>query len=345
MCNIAGYVGERDAAPILIKMIKQQEGFNGGYYTGIATLHEGKLYYEKLTGDTDYLTSHTRAASLPGKIGIIHSRTRSGGGDEWAHPFVGMHGDAPFCAYVANGGVGCYKGCAQEYNEMAQALLDEGYPLASQIQIDPPAYTQLRDGSSVHMSDVMCQMILRQMEKEPDPATAMANAFCEMPSEIVGLLLSLDAPDRIIYSRFNMPMSVAFAAHGAYLASSPLAFPADAREHALLMANSSGYVFRDRFTTLPMQAPPMPVAAITADLRARAYHAAIKTLKEKEMTYAEVSRLVISPLFEEEAPRPVAALTYDTLLALKKRGLLKERLEMREGVFPHLTAPKVMLSI
>ena len=62
MCNIAGYVGERDAAPILIGMMKREEGFAGGYYTGIATLSGGRLYHAKLTGDTDRLLALTGAA-------------------------------------------------------------------------------------------------------------------------------------------------------------------------------------------------------------------------------------------------------------------------------------------
>ena len=44
MCNIAGYTGFRRAAPVLIDMIRREEGFLGGYYTGIATIHEGKVY-------------------------------------------------------------------------------------------------------------------------------------------------------------------------------------------------------------------------------------------------------------------------------------------------------------
>ena len=88
MCNMAGYVGEFRAAPILIEMMKREEGIQGGFQTGIATYHEGKIYYAKITGDTDRLTAMTNAASLPGNIGIMHSRSNSGGLDEWAHPFV-----------------------------------------------------------------------------------------------------------------------------------------------------------------------------------------------------------------------------------------------------------------
>ena len=84
MCNIAGYIGERDAAPILIEMIRAQEGQNGGFYTGIATMHEGKIHYRKLVGSLDDLLKRTDAASLPGKLGIIHSRTPGFAGDEWS---------------------------------------------------------------------------------------------------------------------------------------------------------------------------------------------------------------------------------------------------------------------
>ena len=109
MCNIAGYVGSERAAPILLKMMKEQEGFLGGFYSGLATLHEGKIYYAKLTGDVNRLLSETNAADLPGSIGIIHSRSKSGGGDEWAHPFVGLKNGEAVTAYVANGSIGCFR--------------------------------------------------------------------------------------------------------------------------------------------------------------------------------------------------------------------------------------------
>ena len=44
MCNIAGYVGSKQAAPVLLEMLKKQEGFDSGFYTGIATIHEGKFF-------------------------------------------------------------------------------------------------------------------------------------------------------------------------------------------------------------------------------------------------------------------------------------------------------------
>ena len=104
MCNIAGYVGNRDAAPILIEMMRREEGFAGGYYTGLATLDCGVIHHRKLTGNLSDLLAKTDSESLPGKIGIIHSRSKSGGGDAFAHPFCNFRDNEATLAYVANGG-------------------------------------------------------------------------------------------------------------------------------------------------------------------------------------------------------------------------------------------------
>jgi len=50
MCNIAGYIGDRQAAPILVEMLRRQEWLDAGLGAGIATIHEGKIYHAKITG-------------------------------------------------------------------------------------------------------------------------------------------------------------------------------------------------------------------------------------------------------------------------------------------------------
>ena len=66
MCNIAGYAGQRRAAPILIEMLKRQEFYDGGMSTGIATIHEGKIHWRKVVGDVETLLRETDALELPG---------------------------------------------------------------------------------------------------------------------------------------------------------------------------------------------------------------------------------------------------------------------------------------
>ena len=65
MCNIAGYIGNRRAAPIRIEMLRRQEIYDGGLATGIATVHEGKLYMRKVAGNLDELLRDTDAIDLP----------------------------------------------------------------------------------------------------------------------------------------------------------------------------------------------------------------------------------------------------------------------------------------
>ena len=63
-CNVAGYIGNQSAAPILLEMLERQEGFAGGYYSGIATIASGKLHYAKVIGDVATLRKQTNAERL-----------------------------------------------------------------------------------------------------------------------------------------------------------------------------------------------------------------------------------------------------------------------------------------
>ena len=345
MCNIAGYVGTRDAAPIILDMLRREEGFAGGYYSGLATMQDGNIFSEKLTGDTARLLSKTPALSYRGNIGIAHSRSKSGGGDEWAHPFLGLRGNEARIAYVANGSLGCFAERLPEFSDLTLRLAESGYNFPSRtLGTETKRYPTLADGSAVHMSDTMCQLILRNIEDGMDSASAMESAFCEMPSEIVGLLLSLNEPDSIAYSRINMPMFLAFAEHGAYLASTPLAFPEDAGEPMLLPAGSSGRVFADRFESVKYKKCAASIAPIDAALICKAYAKVREILSATEKNFSELCREV-APLFSSADCKPTAALTYQILYALSKENLLLINEKRVSGVTDELDAPKLYVSI
>ncbi|MBQ6946443.1 MAG: hypothetical protein IJN42_00195 [Clostridia bacterium] len=343
MCNIAGYVGDRPAAPILMELIRKQEGLAGGFYTGIATIHNGKIHYAKLTGDLDCLLSFTEAAKLPGNIGIIHSRSNSGGGDAYAHPFVGgVHG-AVRTAYIANGSTGRFADRLKQSAVIAQQLLAQGYEMPSRTTVPNHRYPTLSDGSVVHMSDLMCQLITAKTDEGLSPDRAMAEAFCRLPSEIVGLLLSLDQPDCIAWARVNFPLSVAFAPHGAYLSSTPMAFPADAGSAQWMPALTAGRVYRDRFTLAPIVGFPAKVAQTDVGTLARGY-----ALAEK-MLCAEIScgqlRKALSELMDTDDLRCGLQFCYEILDAFAKEGRLQQRVLQVEGTAQGLTAPKFVYKL
>src|SRR5699024_10852738 len=88
MCVIAGYIGNKQAAPILLGMLRREEGFAGAFFSGIATVDKGKLYYDKVVGYSENLIKETDALKFPGTIGIAHGRPDMPGGCEYADPFV-----------------------------------------------------------------------------------------------------------------------------------------------------------------------------------------------------------------------------------------------------------------
>lgn len=340
MCNIAGYVGTKEAAPILLQMIREEEGFAGGYYTGIATLHEGRIYYAKLTGDTDRLCALTDAASLPGTVGIVHSRSKSGGGDEWAHPFVGYRDGEAQIAYVANGSIGCFKPMSAEFDALAQRLFDGGWELPSRVRIESTRYNTLRDGTVAHMSDMMCQLILRNTVCGMSETDAMEAAFCEMPSEIVGLLLSVAHPDSIFWSRINMPMFVAACAHGQYLSSTPTALPRDARMPVLLPPCSSGRITQSGWMPHTYRNAPAAVAPLTREVQCAIRSALESLLSDGEGHPLSELTKAVKPLFDAADCCPATAAVYRTLYRLQKKGKLITETRRVPGAREELDAPR-----
>ena len=344
MCNIAGYVGERDAAPILIDMLRREEGIDAGFYTGIATLHEGKIYYRKLCGDLDKLLRETDALSLPGKIGIIHSRTKSGGPDEWSHPFVsaGKRGNDARIAYVANGNSGIFAKRDPEYSLVAESLIKEGYKMDSEISLEDGIYNRLSNGNMVHMSDVMCAHIAKNIDLGNTPDLAIEKAYCDMPGDIVGLLLSIDSPDKIYYSKISRPMNVAFAEHGAYLATTTMAFPTDLiTKPERLPVLSAGYVTKDSFSSKRYSAPPCEVVSADLSLMTKIYKEIEGALSSGAAIHLYELHAVIKtllPNFTDKTTTRTQA-TYIALEALYADGRIEIVRETVEGVLPTESAP------
>ena len=328
MCNIAGYVGDGEATPILIEMIRRQEGLNGGFFTGIST-HDGeKIDYRKVEGDLDALLSHTDAECLSGRMGIIHSRTPSGGNWRWSHPFVTFFEGTVKMSYVANGGIGAFNGCKASYNVIADRLISEGIDIPCKIAFEGDKYNRLSTGEAVHMSDVMCQLIYEKKNMGRDTVDAMTEAFSEMPSEIVGLVIEEESPDRIYFSRINQPMFLGFGKDGAYLASTPMAFPKEIVEYNLLPALSSGVVYKDRYEVRGYDGFPEEVVAFDEHTLEEAEREVLSLLSEGEAGTNDIFGAVKKILPADRITQS-NAISYCVMSKLLKSGKIKPRASQR----------------
>jgi glucosamine 6-phosphate synthetase-like amidotransferase/phosphosugar isomerase protein len=346
MCNIAGYVGNKPAAGILIEMMKRQEGFGGGYYTGLATVSEGKLYHAKVIGDVEQLIKETDALNFPGTIGIIHSRSKSGGGREWAHPFIGCNGKM---AYVANGASGIYN--TEHYkkiaNEIANSLVEKGYKYEATAPNPIGRYPVLPDGTCVHMSDVMCQLISSKLDEGLNPVAAMREAFISKPSEIVGLMLHSDYPDMIFVSRINQPMMVGKGSGETFLGTTAMAFPdyVEPVNIESLPAAAVTEVFADGYRVHSGSTSVHTVAKITPSTWCMAYQCIEKALSEsKEPMSINDLRKCINHLWPENEPAPWATLIYEILHDLKLQGRLKISKVLTDGVTKDIKAESFRVS-
>lgn len=345
MCNMAGYVGRKRAAEVLIDMMLREEGLAGGYFTGIATLEDGKVAHAKLVGDTRRLLDNTNAESLGGNVGIMHSRSKANGTDERAHPFFGRNekGEVDI-AYIANGCMGHFASRAAERNEMTKSLMAEGYEMRSRMEVKSAgSHPDLGDGTSVHVSDTMCQLIYKNIKSGMSSRQAIASAFSTMPGEIAGLLLSPDVQDGVVFARINMPIFVAYAPHGVYIASTALAFPEDAGEPILLPACSSGIIRADGYEVFPFEKLPAVIGYPDAEIRSKAYDIICGMLSERDCIFADLYK-GIDHLFDAEV-YPREPLSYEILHSLKLRGKLSMQNERVDGIVEGIDAPKTRLRL
>ena len=265
MCVIAGYIGNQPAAPILLEMLRREEGLAGGFYSGIATVDDGILHTEKVVGDAATLIAQTPALQLPGNIGIAHSRTPSGGGREWSHPFVDTSGEL---AYIANGAVGKFDNLPQ-LAALSLELMEVGHKFSSAQSEAVGKYPTLENGTSVHFSDTLCQAIAakyQQLSGQPHRLLrAAAQVYQSVPNEIVGLCLHAAHPDEIVAVRHNKPLEIGRDADGGiYLATTTLAFP-EGVSWQMRMPAASGAVFHragwthiEPFTEITLPVGPFP---------------------------------------------------------------------------------------
>ncbi|MGI5819502.1 MAG: hypothetical protein ACOX9R_15540 [Armatimonadota bacterium] len=334
MCNIAGYVGTERAAPILLDLIERQEGLAGGYYTGIATIHEGTLHWRKVVGDCARLREATDADDLPGTIGLAHSRSNSGGDWLWSHPFVSCNDRV---AYIANGSRGYFEERVDN-SEAARQLEADGHAYTAVADRQIGRYPSLDGGRSVHMSDVMAHAIEANLDAGREPQDAIRQAFLDLPAEIVGLFVTPTHPAHIFATRYTMPMCVTVDERGAFIASSPTGFDPRPDWWTWVPPFSVATVSASGLQLGPFDCPEGPLPDDISRANARA--AILDALEGRDGEYmgALLDAVKVHSGREELVVRYDPA--YEVLFELLAEGSVRQQTDRLAGATEGLTAPK-----
>ncbi|MDO8647354.1 MAG: glutamine--fructose-6-phosphate transaminase (isomerizing) [Candidatus Diapherotrites archaeon] len=123
MCGIVGYVGEKQAAPLIIEALKKLE-YRGYDSSGISVLNSEGIFTAKKKGRIQELESMLDYSKIEGTLGIAHTRWATHGiPDEInAHPHLDCSGKI---AIVHNGII-------ENYASLKEVLISEGHRIVSQ---------------------------------------------------------------------------------------------------------------------------------------------------------------------------------------------------------------------
>ena len=127
MCGIVGYIGPREAYPIIITGLKRQE-YSGYDSTGVALINEDGLQVYKKKGKVAELEQSLLGKSLSAHIGIGHTRWATHGepSDVNAHPHRSAGGKL---AMIHNGII-------ENYAQLKKELINKGYTFKSETDTE-----------------------------------------------------------------------------------------------------------------------------------------------------------------------------------------------------------------
>lgn len=326
MCNIAGYVGERRAAPVLLEMLRRQQDFDGGMCAGIATIHEGRLYYRKIVGSVDDLIRHTDALYLPGNIGIAH--TRPGGtpsGYVLAHPFITPD---ETMAGVTNGtGIG---NPANRVQELAEMLEDAGYKFRGEA-FENDGKGNLRNGALTSGAEIRTNAVHYFYNQGMSMTCAMAKTDSIIYKDGVLEMLNVKAPDRIYVLRTTRPAATLKTDDGMYIATTRFAFPDGIKgEYRQLPIMHPCEIFKDNIVVSDDKITGEEISEVTPEVLEDGYNRIVGMLRGKANSplYYDDIELAIAREMRDIFPGDHtlfqhARLVYDVLWRLTEEGRLK----------------------
>ena len=177
MCGIVGYIGEKDATPIILEGLSKLE-YRGYDSAGIAVIDGAEIKVRRDSGKISHLESLIGDKPVSGSPGIGHTRWATHGepNEKNAHPHVGYGGKV----------VLVHNGIVENYMEIKEELISEGVEFNS---------------------DTDTETIVHLIEKHLDAGLELTEAVRMTLNRIRGshgvVALSTEDPEKIIAARIG----------------------------------------------------------------------------------------------------------------------------------------------
>ncbi len=177
MCGIVGYIGPRDATPIILNGLKRLE-YRGYDSAGLAVIYDGRLEVRKDAGKLSQLVELVGKSPISGAPGIGHTRWATHGAPSArnAHPHLGQ---TKRVVVVQNGIV-------ENFLDLKDELMAEGVEFQSDTDTE----------TIVHLVEHYQAAGLGLVE-------AARKTFKQIQGANVVMLISADEPDKIVTARIG----------------------------------------------------------------------------------------------------------------------------------------------
>jgi glucosamine--fructose-6-phosphate aminotransferase (isomerizing) len=191
MCGIVGYVGGRDAVPLILDGLRRLE-YRGYDSAGIAVVSAGVLERRRAAGKLGRLAASLAADPLRGEWGVGHTRWATHGRptEENAHP----HQDCAGRIVVVHNGI------VENHLELKHRLAADGHRFVSQTD-----------------TEVVAHLVESHYRGSLELATR--EALGEIQGVYALLLLHRDEPRRLVAARRGPPLVVGLGAGEHFVAS------------------------------------------------------------------------------------------------------------------------------
>ena len=195
MCGIVGYIGHRDAYPIIIKGLQRLE-YRGYDSAGIALYDGNEINLSKTKGKVEDLNNKAKSTiSLEGKLGIGHTRWATHGvpNDVNSHPHYSNSGDL----------VIIHNGIIENYDAIKKELTKRGYTFSSETD-----------------TEVLVNLIEEVKRKE---GVKLGKAVQIALNEVVGAyaiaVFDKQKPDEIVVAKLGSPLAIGVGENEFFIAS------------------------------------------------------------------------------------------------------------------------------
>ncbi len=286
MCGIVGYIGEKNALPILINGLKRLE-YRGYDSSGIALVQGDQIVITKQVGKISALEGILQPESMNGTLGIAHTRWATHGEPTTsnAHPHSDCTGDI----------VLVHNGIIENYAALRQMLIEKGHHIKTETDTE---------------------IIAHLIEELYTNGTSFEDAFRMALNELEGTyglaLITRHDPDKIYCARKGSPLVVGIGNGEYFVGSDATALIAHTRNVFYMEDGEIAIISRDGFVTKTIQNQVVhkKIEKISFDLerieKAGFPHFMLKEIYEQPNTVADAMR---GRLIEEEGVAKLGGLT------------------------------------